>query len=308
MKSLVTGGAGFIGCHLVKRLLEKGHEVVVLDNFKRGNKLDKESMVMATVVEGDVCDADTVHESMRGCDYVFHLAAVLGVDIVADNPVETMETETLGMRNVCRSAIVHGNTRLVYSSTSGVYGKRAIEQAVDEDFNASPNSSYSIAKRYNEIFLKAMLQEKGLESAAIRYFNVYGPRQDQRMVISRFFAQALLGEPITVYGTGRQTRDFTYIDDVVDATLRVAECFKGCEVYNISHGHECTIADLAQRIKAVTGSSSEVLLVDTPTGRYDFEVERRLGNSAKLRALIGDSPVTPLAEGLGRTYRWIRGE
>lgn len=307
MKSLVTGGAGFIGCHLVRRLLEKGHEVAVLDNFKRGNKLDKDSLERVAMFEGDVCDADTVRRAMRGCDYVFHLAAVLGVDIVADNPVETMETEVIGLRNVAHSAIAHGNVRLVYASTSGVYGKRSIEKAVDENFDVSPHTSYAIAKRFNEIYLKSMLQEMNLESVAIRFFNVYGPRQDQRMVISKFFGQALRGEPISVYGNGKQTRDFTYVEDVAEATIKVAEKFRGCEIYNISHGQECTIGELALRIKELSGSASEVRFVNTPPGRYDFEVDRRLGDSTKLRALIGDSPVTPLAQGLESTYRWITG-
>lgn len=300
-KALVTGGAGFIGNRLVDALLERGYEVAVLDILKRGNKLAPESLRRTEFVEGDVRDAATVDRLVRGCDYVFHLAAVLGVDIVADNPVETMHTETVGLANVADACMRHAVRNLVYASTSGVYGKAAIEQAVDEEFDVMPNSSYSIAKRYNEIYLKSLWQEKRLPSVSIRYFNVYGPKQDDRMVIPRFIQQALADAPITVYGTGEQTRDFTYLDDVVEATVRLAENCRSCEVVNVSHGHELTIHALAQRIKALTGSASEIKLINMPKGRYDLEVNRRVGDSAKLHRLIGERPTTDLETGLGRT-------
>src|SRR5439155_10162746 len=156
-------------------------------------------------------------------------AAVLGVDVVADNPVETMETEVIGTNNVARGAIANGCRKIVYDSTNGDYGKAAIERAVDEEFAASPSSSYSIAKRFNEIYFKALYQEKGLHSVSLRFFNVYGPRQDTRMVIPRFFEQAINNQPISIYGSGNQTRDFTYVDDVVEATVRLAKAAEGCE-------------------------------------------------------------------------------
>lgn len=301
LKSLVTGGAGFIGSRLVDMILERGHEVVVLDTLKRGNKLTPESLRRVHFIQGDICDPQAVEHAVRGCDQVFHLAAVLGVDIVADNPVETMHTETAGLFNVTSACMRHAVRNLVYASTSGVYGKAAIEQAVDEEFDVMPNSSYSIAKRYNEIYLKSLWQEKRLPSVSIRYFNVYGPRQDDRMVIPRFMRQALGAKPITVYGSGQQTRDFTYIDDVVDATVQLAERCHGCEIVNVSYGNELTILELAQRIKAITGSSSPIETINMPNGRYDLEVERRVGDSSKLRRLVGDSPNTDLDAGLKRT-------
>ncbi|MDH4070119.1 MAG: NAD-dependent epimerase/dehydratase family protein [Ignavibacteria bacterium] len=302
MKSLVTGGAGFIGNHLVNRLLEMGHEVVVLDNFRRGNKLDKKTIRSIELIQGDVRDRETVLRAAHKTDWIFHFAAVLGVDIVADNPVETMDTEVVGMSNVATAATLNGTERVIYASTSGVYGKSAIEEAVREDFAVSPKSSYAIAKRYNEIYLASLFEEKIFESVSLRFFNVYGPKQDRRMVIPRFFQQAIAGDPITVFGSGAQTRDFTYIDDVVEATMRLATQASGCGIYNISNEDEHTIKDLAEAIVKVTGSSSKISFINPPENRYDFEVERRFGSSQKLFDLTGFKPNTPLEKGLKIVY------
>jgi UDP-glucose 4-epimerase len=306
MKSLVTGGAGFIGSNLVQALLKMGHEVTVLDNLKRGNKLDRDQLRAVQLIVGDIRDEATVARAVQGCDWVFHFAAVLGVDVVADNPVETMETEVIGTKNVAQGAIANGCSKLIYASTSGVYGKSAIERAVDEEFAVSPSSSYSIAKRFNEIYLKALFQEKGLLSVSLRFFNVYGPRQDTRMVIPRFFEQALNGQPISIYGTGNQTRDFTYVDDVVESTVRLAKAVEGCEIVNVSNNTEYTITDLAKKIIEVTGSSSKLSYITPPSGRYDFEVERRFGSSAKLEKLTGFHPHTDLKDGLSRFHQYLQ--
>lgn len=302
MKSLVTGGAGFIGSHTVKRLLELGHNVVVLDNFKRGNKLDKAILESIELIEGDVRDIDIVAKTAHKCDLIFHFAAVLGVDIVADTPVETMETEVLGSRNIVKAAISNGTEKIIYASTSGVYGKAAIERAVEEEFHVSPSSSYSIAKRYNEIYLASLFQEKGLQSCSLRLFNVYGPKQDNRMVIPRFFNHAMKGEPLPIFGNGMQTRDFTFIDDVVESMVKVADIVNGCEIINISNNAESTIKDLAQIIIEITGSKSEIIFIDAPKTRYDFEVQRRFGSADKLKSLVGFYPHTELREGLIKVW------
>jgi UDP-glucose 4-epimerase len=305
MKALVTGGAGFIGSHLVRRLAQSGYEVVVLDNFRQGNKLDKEVVEAIILIEGDVRDESTVFKAADKCDLIFHFAAVLGVDIVADNPVETMETEVLCMKNVVKAAIKNGTEKIIYSSTSGVYGKTAIQKAVDEEVTVSPRSSYSIAKRFNEMYLAALYQEKRLQSTSVRYFNVYGPKQDSRMVIPRFFSQAMKSIPITVYGTGDQTRDFTYIDDVIEATVRVAKIVKGCEILNVSNNREYSIKDVAKNIIKICNSKSEMTFINLPEERYDFEVERRFGCSDKLKAAVDFSPSTPLEIGLEKTYNYL---
>jgi UDP-glucose 4-epimerase len=297
-KILVTGGAGFIGSHLVNKLVQEGNHVVVADILLRGNKLDKDILENIEFHKADVRDNKAMLELSKGCTYIYHFAAVLGVDVVADNPVETMDTEVIGMRNICEAALMHGVEKIIYASTSGVYGHSAIEKSVTEDIIVDPRTSYAIAKRYNEIYLKAQYEEKGLNSVSLRFFNVYGSKQDNRMVIPRFIEQALNNKPITVFGTGKQTRDFTYIDDTIYASMQLAQKAGAGEIYNIANENEKTIYELAQTIKDITHSKSEITLIDAPKKRYDYEVERRYGNSDKLFRTIGYKPSTELKTGL----------
>ena len=176
---------------------------------------------------------------------------------------------------------------------------------MSEEFQVSPQSSYAIAKRFNEIYLASLFAEKGLRSVALRFFNVYGVGQDARMVVPRFFQQAMAGEPLTIFGSGEQTRDFTYIDDVVEATARLASRVQGSEIVNVSNEREHRIRDVAQAIIELCGSSSELAFLDAPRPRYDFEVERRHGSSRKLAELTGFKPNTPLETGLRRIYEHL---
>ncbi len=303
MKILVTGGAGFIGSALSETLLNQGHSVIVYDNLLRGNKLSKNAMDNCTFVKGDVRDYDLLLESSKGCDVIFHFAAILGVDIVADNPIETMDVETIGMRNVANAAIENGISKILYASTSGIYGHSAIEQAVDEEIIVDPRTSYAMAKRYNEIYLAALYEEKGINSVSLRFFNVYGPKQDNRMVVPRFFEQATSGKDITVFGDGKQTRDFTYIDDTVKACILLMENMKGNEIYNIANENEGCIGDLAHIIKEITESSSTIAYIDAPKNRYDYEVERRVGSSEKLYKFVNFKPSMKVEEGLREIYK-----
>lgn len=298
MKILVTGGAGFIGSHLVSSLIKLGHQVVVADILLRGNKIENDIFSQIEFHKADVRDAQKMIELSKGCNLIFHFAAVLGVDVVADNPVETMDTEVVGMRNICDAALLNGIDKIIYASTSGVYGHSAIDQTVTETISVDPRTSYAIAKRYNEIYLGALHQEKGLNSIALRFFNVYGPGQDNRMVVPRFIEQAKANEGITVFGEGKQTRDFTYIDDAVKSCILLMEHVKGSEIYNIAHEREITIIELAETIKKITASKSEIIFVEAPKKRYDYEVERRWGSSDKLLSKIKYKPSTTLIDGL----------
>jgi UDP-glucose 4-epimerase len=298
MKVLITGGAGFIGSHLTAYLANNGAEVVVLDNLLRGNKIEAGILEKITLIQGDVRDQDLVIKLAENCDYIYHLAAILGVDIVADNPVETMETEVEGTKNVVYAALKHGVKKVIYASTSGVYGHSAIEKSVDEDIMIDPRTSYAMAKRYNEIYLKAVYEERGLESISLRFFNVYGPRQDDRMVIPRFFEQALKNEPITVFGSGKQTRDFTSVEETIISLVKLTDISKGAEIFNIANETEMNILELAIHIKELTQSSSEIKLIESPANRYDYEVERRVGSSEKLYKATGFKPNTDIRIGL----------
>ncbi len=303
MKVIVTGGAGFIGSHLTEKLLSKNFEIIVLDNLLRGNKLSKNQDI--NFINCNIIDQDKVNQYTKGCDIIFHLAAFLGVDQVAKNPIITMETENIGTFNIVNAAIKNDIPKIVYASTSGVYGKTDIEYAVNENFDVSPSSSYAIAKRYNEIYLKSVFLKHNIETFSLRYFNIYGPRQDNRMVIPRFFEQAMSNTDILVYGNGMQTRDFTYVDDTVDATIDVGLKCNGSEIINIAKGEDITMLELANKIKSITNSKSKIKLVENPSFRKDYEVEKRYGSSEKLISLVGKKPEISLDEGLVKTYNYI---
>jgi UDP-glucose 4-epimerase len=298
MKILVTGGAGFIGSHLVKALADAGHKVVVADILLRGNKIDQETFSKIDFHKSDVKDIKAMIELSKGCGLIFHFAAVLGVDVVADNPVETMDTEVIGMRNITEAALINGIDKIIYASTSGIYGHSALNQTVTETISVDPSTSYAIAKRYNEIYLGALNDEKGLNSISLRFFNVYGPGQDNRMVVPRFIEQAKANEAITVFGEGKQTRDFTYIDDAIKSCMLLMEHVQGAEIYNIAHEREINILELAEAIKKTFESKSEIKFVEAPKKRYDYEVGRRWGNSEKLFKRINYKPSTSLEIGL----------
>jgi UDP-glucose 4-epimerase len=298
-KILITGGAGFIGSHLTETLANLGHEVTVLDNLLRGNKIPKDTLRKIHFVKGSVCDRETVLKAAEGSDYIYHLAAILGVDIVADNPTETMDTEVFGMKYIGEAALIN-KAKIVYASTSGIYGHNAIDNSVTEDIMVDPRTSYAMAKRYNELYLAALYEEKGIDCVALRYFNVYGPRQDNRMVIPRFLEQAYAGEDLTVFGDGRQTRDFTYIDDTIKATILAGENTKGFQIFNIANETEFSILELAHTIKKLTKSKSDITMIEAPRKRYDYEVGRRYGSSSKLFKFTGFKPDTSLELGLGR--------
>ena len=298
MNVLVTGGAGFIGSHLVERLVNEKHSVTVIDNLLRGNKIPDYIQAQISFIEGDVRDKELVIDAMQGIDVVYHFAAVLGVDVVADYPVETMDVEVIGTRNVIEGIHKHKVKQLLYASTSGIYSHSAIEKtSLSEEVLVDPRTSYAMAKRYNEIYLASHFEEKGVNTVALRFFNVYGERQDNRMVIPRFLEQAALNLPLTVFGDGRQTRDFTYIEDVIKACIRLLQS-TGFHIVNIANEEEWTISRLAEIIIEETASSSDITYVDAPKKRYDYEVERRIGSSDKLFSLTGFKPSTSLMQGI----------
>jgi UDP-glucose 4-epimerase len=301
MKILITGGAGFIGSNLAKRLVNEGHSVTVLDSLLRGNKLDKDTYSRIHFIKGDVRDLATVIDASKECDLIFHFAAVLGVDIVADNPVETMDVEVIGTRNVVQAAEVNNVKKIMYASTSGIYGHSAFENTLTEEVLVDPRTSYAMAKRYNEIYLASNHEEKGINVISLRFFNVYGNNQDNRMVVPRFFEQAMGNEPLTVFGSGKQTRDFTYIDDTVEACIRLME-INGSKIVNIANEAEWCIEDLAILIKEVSGSNVPIIHLEAPKKRYDYEVERRVGSSEKLMKLTGYKPDTSLPDGLRKIF------
>lgn len=300
MSVLVTGAAGFIGSHLTKRLRTAGVETVALVRPHHADRLRREYPELR-VVAGDARDAATVEQAIDGCGAVFHCAALVGADTYARYPVETMAMEIESLRNVCDAALRRPGCKIVYPSTSAVYGERSREAVVDESSEVFPVSSYAIAKRYNELYLAAQFQENGLPSVSLRIFNIYGPGQDDRLVIPRFIERALRGETLTVFGDGSQQRDFIYVDDVVEAMVETNAHLDGCEIVNVASGEAVSIRSLAEQIVRGTGGTAAIDYIPVPEERSRHEVRGFVGSSAKLRGLVDLPPFTPMQSGLNAT-------
>ena len=303
-KILITGGAGFIGSHLTE-YLSKNNIIYVIDNLSHGKKIKKFNKNIK-LIKGDIRDGDLINYYSKNCTTIFHLAAVLGVDIVSNKNVETMECEFEGIRNVCNAAKRNKVKKIIYSSSSGVYGKLNFEINVKENATIAPVSAYSISKRACEFYLENFYKENKISSVAVRLFNVYGPRQDERMVISRFITQAKKNKPITVYGNGKQTRDFTYIDDCIKVFDLLNKKVNGFKILNSSKGKDLNIINLAKKIKKDLGSKSKIIHVKVPKKLEEFQVKKRCGNSSKLHRLIKYKPNTNLNVGIKKTIDYSK--
>ena len=296
-KILVTGGAGFIGSHVVCKMLKAGYAVNILDNFSTGKKRNIPAHGAVTLFEGDTRDQSVVDMAVRGCTTIVHLAAIVGVEEVIAQPLETVEVETIGTHNIVRAARKYSVRKILYASSSAVY--KAVENngSLESD-DLGLVSNYAIAKRLNERYLSALIKTDNISVNCLRFFNIYGERQDTRMVIPRFFHQALNNQPIEVFGGGNQTRDFTSVNDVSESIYRLIQSPNLNGTFNISRGQETTIAELATLIKKVTRSTSEIVMLGHPSERDSFRVNRRIGNNDKLFAAIGFRPGIKLTEGL----------
>lgn len=315
---LVTGGAGFVGSHLVDRLIDEGAEVTVFDNFSTGreeNLAHRGGEPRMRVLRGSVTDAALVEALVGEHPLVLHLAAAVGVRHIVQDPVGAMLTNVRGTEHVLAAAQRHG-ARLVLASSSEVYGlSERVPFREDGVRVLGPTWvhrwSYSTAKAIDE-HLAFAYAERGLRVSIVRYFNAYGPRIEESgygSVVARFAAQALQGEPITVHGDGRQTRCFTYVSDTVAGTLlagRKEEALRG--VFNIGSTREVSIRDLAERIRSMLGSSSEIIFVpyESHYGRDFQDTRRRVPDTTKARERLGFVASVGLEEGLERTLAWCR--
>ncbi len=296
-KILVTGGAGFIGSHVVCKMLKAGYQINILDNFATGKKINIPDHERITLFEGDIRDPQIVDMAVRDCTVIIHLAAIVGVEQVIAQPLQTVEVETIGTHNIVAAARKYGVKKILYASSSAVY-KRVGSQGSQETDELGLVSTYAIAKRLNERYLSALTETDNISVNCLRFFNIYGERQDTRMVIPRFFAQATTGQPIEVFGCGTQTRDFTSVIDVSEAIYQLIQRPTLNGTFNISRGQETTIGELAAMIKKVTGSKSDIVLLGHPSERETFRVNRRIGNNDKLFAATNFRPTIQLVEGL----------
>ena len=307
MRILVTGGAGFIGSHLCERLVKDGHTVIAIDNFSTGQASNLKGLVNSTkftLVEGSILDLETLNPLISNSDYVFHLAAAVGVFNIVKNPLASLLTNIRGTENVLESSY-EANTPVFLTSSSEVYGKNISDSLKESDDRilGSPVTlrwSYSEAKAIDESLAYAYFIEKQLETRIVRFFNTVGPRQlgAYGMVVPRFVKSALNDEPITIYGDGNQTRCFAHVYDVIDAVIATAfaESTIG-KVINIGNNFEISINDLAKKIIAQTGSKSEIVYVpyEEAYGNGFEDMERRVPNINLIKQLVGWKPERDLS-------------
>ena len=307
MKILVTGGAGFIGSHLCERLLLNGHNVTAIDDFSTGsfsNLAPLQTSPDFTMIEGSILDFQTLAPLIEGADYVFHLAAAVGVLNIINNPLASLLTNIRGTENVLAAA--HATKTPVFvTSSSEVYGKNVSNSLKESDDRilGSPVTlrwSYSEAKAIDESLAYAYFVENGLETRIVRFFNTVGPRQigAYGMVVPRFVKSALTNEPITVYGDGNQTRCFAHVYDVIDAVIAIAFAENTIgKVINIGNDFEISINALAKKIIAETNSKSDIVYLPyTEAYGNGFEdMERRVPNIDLINQLVGWKPKRDLS-------------
>ena len=310
MKGLITGGAGFIGSHLAERLLRDGHKVAVIDNLSTGSLKNIEGFRKHSgfdFVEGDIRNAELMEALIEQCDVVFHLAAAVGVKLIADRPVHTIETNIGGTEAVLETANKFGK-KILIASSSEVYGKNeAVPFREDDDIVLGSTRmsrwSYACSKAIDEFLGLAFYQQYGLSVVIGRFFNTIGPRQTGRygMVVPRFVQRVLKNEPVLIYGTGQQRRCFCYVEDVVDAAIGLMNCEETAgKVYNIGSSEEIAIEALADKIIEMTGSKSkkEFVSYEKAYGRPIEDMMRRVPNLERIKEAIGWEPKTSLDEAL----------
>jgi UDP-glucose 4-epimerase len=305
---LVTGGAGFVGSNIVRHLLERGAVVVVLDDFSTGVMANlPQPHDRLEVVRGSVADSALLHEVVKGAGLVIHAAAR---NIIAStrNPRDDFETNIGGTLNVLLATQGTTVKRVVYCSSASVYGNPRY-LPINEDDGIDTLTPYAVSKLAGENYCRAFYESHGTSTAVVRYSNVYGPAQRPDNpycgVIAKFFEWARTGEPMRIHGDGEQTRDFTYVDDAVNATLIAAAAQKADgQIYNVATGRETTINQLACAVMKIVGAEGEPEYVD----RRDIDnIRRRVLNIEKIRRELRWVPGVTLEHGLQRTWRWLTG-
>jgi UDP-glucose 4-epimerase len=306
MRVCVTGGAGFIGSHLVDRLVREGHEVVVLDDLSTGRLENLDGVDgRADVRTGDVRDRAAVAGALRGCEVVFHQAALASVARSVSNPAEVTEVNVAGTVNVLVEAVAARVRRVVFASSSSVYGDTPTLPKT-EDMPLSPRSPYAASKAAGEGYLSAFSAAYGLETVALRYFNVYGPRQSPRSqyaaVVPLFVEAAVEGRRAVVHGDGLQTRDFTFVGDVVEANVLAATAPAAFGAVNVGGGRRIAVLDLLHAVART--AAAQVSPVHEPARTGD--VRDSLADVSRARSLLGWKPRTSLEEGIAKTVAAAR--
>lgn len=318
MNILVTGGAGFIGSHLVEALLQQGHKVITLDDLSAGREAFLQDVLTNenhTLIQGSILDRRVIKQCIDQVDAVFHLAAILGVKNTVEDPIKVIEGNIDGTRHILELAFRRG-IKVVFASTSEIYGKNAslpFSETSDRVYGAPSihRWCYATAKSIDEHLCFAFA-DKGLPVTVLRYFNAYGPRQTNSqygMVIPRFIHAALRGEPLLVHGDGSQSRCFTYVDDMVSGTISALGRQADGLAFNIGSNRPTTVLELARLIVKMTASESPIQFVsyEDAYGKGYEDMPARIPDLTRSSAILGFSSQIALEEGLERTIRWTQG-
>ena len=303
---LVTGGAGFIGSHLAEALLSRGHRVRVVDNFVTGKRENLQPLARAEFIEGDVADPDVCRSAVKDIEYVLHQAAIPSVPKSVNDPATSHRANVEATLNLLIAARDAGVKRLVFAGSSSVYGDAATLPK-REDMPPDPLSPYALQKLVSEQYCRLFTQLYGFETVTIRYFNVFGPRQDPGSpysgVISLFATAILAGRQPTIYGDGEQTRDFTYVANVVDGVLRAVESPRAAgEAINVATGERISLKDLLTVMNRLAGTSIEPIFAPARTG----DIKDSQADISKARTLLQYAPTVSFKDGLERTLEWCR--
>jgi UDP-glucose 4-epimerase len=306
MRVFITGGAGFIGSHLADHYVNAGDQVTLLDNFSTGAQENIAHLIgKVTTVDGDIRKVDLIDQLTRDADLVLHMAAALGVNTILESPLESMSTNITGSEVVLLAAAKY-NKRIIIASTSEIYGKNPKQplSETDDRVVGAPQKirwTYSDAKAIEEAMAFALHQENKLPVTTVRLFNTVGPRQTGRygMVVPRFVQAALNNQPISIYGDGTQSRVFCHVDDAVQAIVTIANTDSTIgDVYNVGGTGEVTIKELAEKVIAVTGSTSAITYTPYsdayPAGFED--IQRRVPDISKIKAALGWAPAKDLTQ------------
>jgi UDP-glucose 4-epimerase len=303
---LVTGGAGFIGSHLVEALVDRGHAVRVADSLITGKRSNLDHVPSAEFHEGDLADLDFAHRVARGCDYVLHQAAIPSVPRSVNDPVTSNRANVDATLNVLVAARDAGVKRVLFAGSSSAYGNTATLPK-SEDMPANPLSPYALQKVVGEQYLQMFTRLYGLETVSIRYFNVFGPRQDPSSpysgVISVFATALLENRSPRIYGDGGQTRDFTYVANVVDGVLRACEAQGASgEIINVATGGRISLNELFSVMKKIVGATVDPIYAELRQG----DVRDSQADIRKAKRILGYEPTVSFEEGLKRTIEWYR--
>ncbi len=302
---LVTGGAGFIGCNIVRRLLAEGHEVRVLDNFSTGRR---ENLIGLDVelIEGDLTSYHMVQRAVKGVDYVLHQGALPSVPRSVNDPIASVNVNVLGTLNVLTAAMEEGVKRVVYASSSSIYGDSP-ELPKHEMMLPAPKSPYAASKLAGEHLCRVFYETYGLETIMLRYFNVFGPHQNPHSqyaaVIPKFITAALTDQPAIVFGDGQQSRDFTFVDNVVEANLAAIEAPREAlgKAFNIACGESFSLLQLLEILEGILGKRIKRVFKEPQPG----DVKHSLADISRARELLGYQPKIGFREGLQRTVEWF---